>query len=310
MSPTRTAVARMSLSKLKAEDVDVAGKRVFMRVDFNVPLDKQDPTKITNTQRIDAALPTIKAVLEKGAKSVVLASHLGRPDGCVVDKFSMAPVAKIVEEKLGKPVMFCSSVLGADTAAATADPATGTVILLENLRFNVEEEGKGVDADGNKIKADATKVTEFRAAIRAMADIYCNDAFGTAHRAHSSMVGEGFEVKCSGALMSKELDAFAKVLESPAKPVLAILGGAKVSDKIQLIMNMLEKVNKMIIGGGMAYTFLKVKDGMAIGTSLYDEEGAKIVNDIVDSAKRNGKEIILPVDFVTSSKFGEDGDIG
>jgi phosphoglycerate kinase len=296
-------------AKLKINDVDVAGKRVFMRVDFNVPQDKKDPTIITNTQRIDGAIPTIKMVLEKGAKSVVLASHLGRPDGCVVEKFSMAPVAKIVEEKLGKPVTFCSSVLGAETAAATANPETGTVILLENLRFNVEEEGKGVDAGGNKIKADAGKVTEFRAAIRAMADIYCNDAFGTAHRAHSSMVGEGFDVKCSGALMSKELDAFAKVLDAPVKPMLAILGGAKVSDKIQLIMNLLDKVDKIIVGGGMAYTFLKVSDGMSIGSSLYDDEGAKIVPDIMEKAKTKGVEIILPVDFVISSKFGEDGEI-
>jgi phosphoglycerate kinase len=296
-------------AKLKINDVDVAGKRVFMRVDFNVPQDKKDPTIITNTQRIDGAIPTIKMVLEKGAKSVVLASHLGRPDGCVVEKFSMAPVAKIVEEKLGKPVTFCSSVLGAETAAATANPETGTVILLENLRFNVEEEGKGVDAGGNKIKADAGKVTEFRAAIRAMADIYCNDAFGTAHRAHSSMVGEGFDVKCSGALMSKELDAFAKVLDAPVKPMLAILGGAKVSDKIQLIMNLLDKVDKIIVGGGMAYTFLKINDGMSIGSSLYDEEGAKIVPDIMEKAKTKGVEIILPTDFVISSKFGEDGEI-
>merc|ERR1712216_839164 len=177
------------------------------------------------------------------------------------------------------------------------------------MGFNVEEEGKGVDAEGNKIKADSAKVTEFRAAIRAMADVYCNDAFGTAHRAHSSMVGEGFDVKCSGALMSKELDAFAKVLDAPVKPMLAILGGAKVSDKIQLIMNMLDKVDKIIVGGGMAYTFLKVKDGMAIGTSLYDEEGAKIVPEIVEKAKAKGVEIILPVDFVISSKFGEDGEI-
>merc|ERR1712217_603218 len=221
----------------------------------------------------------------------------------------MAPVAKIVEEKLGKPVTFCSSVLGAETAAATADPAAGTVILLENLRFNVEEEGKGVDADGNKIKADKDKVTEFRTSIRKLADVYCNDAFGTAHRAHSSMVGEGFDVKCSGALMSKELDAFAKVLDAPVKPMLAILGGAKVSDKIQLIMNLLDKVNKIIVGGGMAYTFLKVNDGMAIGSSLYDEEGAKIVPEIMEKAKKLGVEIILPVDFVLSSKFGEDGEI-
>jgi len=296
-------------AKLQIENVDVAGKRVFMRVDFNVPQDKKDPTIITNTQRIDGAIPTIKAVLAKGAKSVVLASHLGRPDGSVVEKFSMAPIVKILEEKLGTSVTFCKSVLGADTEAATADPKPGTVILLENLRFHVEEEGKGVDASGNKTKAEPEKVKEFRAAIRKMADVYCNDAFGTAHRAHSSMVGEGFDVKCAGALMSKELVAFGKVLETPAKPVLAILGGAKVSDKIQLIMNMLDKVNKIIVGGGMAYTFLKVNDGMSIGTSLYDEEGAKIVPEIMAKAAKLGVDIVLPIDFVVSNKFGEDGEI-
>jgi len=296
-------------AKLKIENVDVAGKRVFMRVDFNVPQDKKDPTIITNTQRIDGALPTIKAVLEKGAKSVVLASHLGRPDGKVVEKFSMGPVAKILSEKLGKEVVLCKDCVGAEVEATCADPAPGTVILLENLRFHVEEEGKVKDADGNSIKAKPEDVTAFRASIRKLADIYCNDAFGTAHRAHSSMVGEGFDTKCSGGLMSKELDAFAKVLDEPARPVLAILGGAKVSDKIQLIMNMLNKVNKIIIGGGMAYTFLKVTKGMAIGTSLYDEEGAKIVPDIMAKAKELGVEIILPVDFIISSKFGEDGEI-
>jgi len=296
-------------AKLSIDDVDVAGKRVFMRVDFNVPQDKKDPTIITNTQRIDGALPTIQAVLAKGAKCVVLASHLGRPDGSVMEKYSLAPVAKIVEEKLGKPVTFCKDCCGPEVEATCADPAMGSVILLENLRFHVEEEGKGVDASGEKIKADKEKVKEFRASIRKLADIYCNDAFGTAHRAHSSMVGEGFDVKCSGGLMAKELSAFAKVLDEPARPLLAILGGAKVSDKIQLIMNMLDKVNKIIIGGGMAYTFLKVKDNMSIGTSLYDEEGAKIVPDILKKAEEKGVELILPVDFVISSKFGEDGEI-
>eukprot|EP00405_Crypthecodinium_cohnii_P006383 CAMPEP_0194783174 /NCGR_PEP_ID=MMETSP0323_2-20130528/79074_1 /TAXON_ID=2866 ORGANISM="Crypthecodinium cohnii, Strain Seligo" /NCGR_SAMPLE_ID=MMETSP0323_2 /ASSEMBLY_ACC=CAM_ASM_000346 /LENGTH=452 /DNA_ID=CAMNT_0039722031 /DNA_START=12 /DNA_END=1371 /DNA_ORIENTATION=- len=330
--------------KMNISDVDVKDKRVFMRVDFNVPQDKADPSKITNTQRIDGALPTIKMVLEKGAKSVVLASHLGRPDGSKVAKYSLAPVAKILEEKLGKSVTFCSDCVGEEVEKTCADPAPGSVILLENLRFHVEEEGKGVDAEGNKIKAKAEEVTAFRKSIRALADIYCNDAFGTAHRAHSSMVGEGFDIKCSGGLMAKELDAlndafgtahrahssmvgegfdikcsgglmakeldaFAKVLDEPARPVLAILGGAKVSDKIQLIMNLLDKVNKMIIGGGMAYTFLKVIDEMNIGNSLYDEEGAKIVPDIVKKAGALGVELILPVDYVVSSKFGEDGEI-
>merc|ERR1712061_488526 len=261
-----------------------------------------------NTQRIDAALPTIKAILEKGAKSVVLASHLGRPDGRVQDKFSIAPVAKVLEEKLGKPVTLLKAASGPEVEAACADPAPGSVILLENLRFNVEEEGKGKDAEGNKVKADPAKVTEFRASIRKLADVYVNDAFGTAHRAHSSMVGEGFDVKATGCLMSKELDAFAKVLDVPAKPVLAILGGAKVTDKIQLIFNMLDKVDKLIIGGGMAFTFLKA-GGMSIGSSLYDDEGAKTVPDILAKAKEKGVEIILPVDFTISSKFGEDGEI-
>merc|ERR1711953_1488464 len=252
-------------NKLKVGEVDVAGKRVFIRVDFNVPQDKSDPSIITNTQRIDAALPTIKEVLAKGAKAVVLASHLGRPDGRVQEKFSMAPVAKVLGEKLGKPVTLLNGASGPDVEGACADPAPGSVILLENLRFHVEEEGKGKDADGNKVTADGGAVTKFRELIRKCGDIYVNDAFGTAHRAHSSMVGEGFDVKASGALMSKELDAFAKVLANPAAPVLAILGGAKVSDKIQLINNLLDKVDKMIIGGGMAYTFLK-QEGMSIGS--------------------------------------------
>jgi len=152
-------------------------------------------------------------------------------------------------------------------------------------------------------------VSAFRASLAKLGDVYVNDAFGTAHRAHSSMVGEGFSVKAAGFLVDKELRAFAKVLDSPAKPVLAILGGAKVSDKIQLIKNMLSKVDKMIIGGGMAYTFLKVIDNMPIGSSLYDEEGAKIVGEIMAEAKQKGVEITLPVDFVASSKFGDDGEI-
>jgi phosphoglycerate kinase len=211
---------------------------------------------------------------------------------------------------LGKPVTYVKEApYGSEVEGACADPAPGTVVLLENLRFHVEEEGKGKDADGNKVKADEGAVTKFRELIRKCGDIYVNDAFGTAHRGHSSMVGEGFDVKASGALMSKELDAFAKVLDNPAAPVLAILGGAKVTDKIQLIFNLLDKVDKLIIGGGMAFTFLKVNDGMSIGNSLYDEEGAKIVPEIMAKAKESNVEIILPVDFVVSSEFGEGGDV-
>jgi len=299
----------MSLNKLQLKDVDVSGKRVLIRVDFNVPQDKKDPSVITNTARIDGAMPSIKYCLDNGATSVVLMSHLGRPDGSAVAKYSMKPVAACLETIVGKPVTFLTDCVGAEVEAACAAPAAGSVILLENLRFHVEEEGKGVDADGNKVKADKAKVAEFRASLAKLGDIYVNDAFGTAHRAHSSMVGEGFETKAAGFLVAKELAAFAKVLDAPAKPVLAILGGAKVSDKIQLIMNMIDKVDSMIIGGGMAFTFLKVLHNMSIGASLYDEEGSKIVQEIMDKAKAKGVKIVLPVDFITSSKFGEDGTI-
>jgi len=297
------AAPASGLKKLQIKEVDVAGKRVLLRVDFNVPQDKKDPNVITNTARIDGAMPTIQYCLDKGAKSVVLMSHLGRPDGMVKQQYSMAPVAKCLETIVGKPVTFLPDCAGAEVEKACADPSPGSVILLENLRFKLEEEGKGVDAEGNKVKADKAKVAEFRASLAKLGDVYVNDAFGTAHRAHSSMLGEGFDIKASGFLVAKELDAFAKVLDNPAKPVLAILGGAKVSDKIQLIKNMLSKVDKMIIGGGMAYTFLKVLNQMPIGSSLYDEEGAKIVPEIMELAKEMNVEITLPVDFVTSSEL-------
>jgi len=303
-----TVVACRSLAKLKIDQVDIKGKRVFIRVDFNVPQDKKDPNIITNTARIDAALPTIKHALENGAKSVVLCSHLGRPDGQKIEKFSMAPVAKVVQEKLGVPVTLMKDVVGPEVEAACADPAPGSVILLENSRYYIEEEGKGKDAEGNKIKATSDQVTKFRSSLAKLADVYCSDAFGTAHRAHSSMVGEGFPTKCSGFLLAKELDYFAKVVDSPTKPVCGILGGAKVADKIQLIMNLLDKVDIMIIGGGMAFTFIK-EAGTQIGSSLYDEEGAKLVPEIRKKAAANGVELILPVDFVCSSKFGDDGEI-
>jgi len=297
------------MPKLDITKVDVKDKRVLIRVDFNVPQDKKDPSIITNTQRIDGAMPTIKMCLEKGAKSVVLMSHLGRPDGTPNPKYSMKPVVPVLEKIVGKSVTFLEDCCGAAVEEACKDPAPGSIILLENLRYHVEEEGKGVDAEGNKIKADKEAVKTFRASLAKLGDVYINDAFGTAHRAHSSMVGEGFAIKASGLLVAKELEAFSKVLDTPVKPILAILGGAKVSDKILLIENMLDKVDKMIIGGVMAFTILKVRADLKIGSSLYDEEGAKTVPTILEKAKAKGVELVLPVDFITSSKFGEDGTI-
>lgn len=297
----------MALNKLSIDKIDVKDKRVLMRVDFNVPL---KGSVITNNQRIVAALPTIKYALENGAKSVVLMSHLGRPNGSPNEKYSLKPVADELKKLLERDIEFLSDCVGPEVEAACASPAAGSIILLENLRFHLEEEGKGTDAAGNKIKADAAKVEAFRASLSTLGDVYVNDAFGTAHRAHSSMVGCQLAQRASGFLLKKELTYFAKALESPERPFLAILGGAKVADKIQLIDNMLDKVNEMIIGGGMAFTFLKVLNNMEIGNSLYDDDGAKIVQKLMDKAKANNVKILLPTDFVTGDKFGEDATVG
>ena len=294
------------MAKLSIDKVDLKGKRVVMRVDFNVPQDKTTGA-ITNTQRIAAALPTIQYALDQGA-SVVLMSHLGRPDGEVKAKYSLKPVADKLAELIKKPVQFLADCVGPEVEKACAALKPGGLILLENLRFHLEEEGKITKKDKKtdteeKIKADPAKVEAFRASLSRLGDIYVNDAFGTAHRAHSSMVGVNLPIKASGFLMKKELDAFAAVIEAPKRPLLAILGGAKVKDKIQLINNLLDKADEIIIGGGMAYTFLKIRDGMQIGDSLFDEDGAKIVPELFKKAQEKGKKIHLPVDWITADKF-------
>lgn len=289
-------------------DLDLAGKRVLMRVDFNVPQDKATGA-ISNNQRIVAALPTIKYALEKGA-SVVLMSHLGRPDGQAIAKFSLKPVAAELAKLLNKPVAFADDCVGpiAERAATALKP--GDVLLLENLRFHIEEEGKVKLEDGTSKKADPKAVEAFRASLSKLGDVYVNDAFGTAHRAHSSMVGVNLPQKAAGFLMEAELNAFAAVLDHPKRPLLAILGGAKIADKIPLINNLLEKANEIIIGGGMSFTFKKELEGMKIGTSLFDPEGAKIAKDLFEKAKAKGVKITLPVDFVTADRFpGSPADI-
>ncbi|KAL0205398.1 hypothetical protein P9112_000705 [Eukaryota sp. TZLM1-RC] len=293
----------MDVPRLSIEDIDVNDKRVFVRVDFNVPQDKKTGA-VTSNSRIVAALPTIRHLLDNGAKSVVCASHLGRPNGERTEKYSLRPVAAEFEKLLGQPVEFLTDCVGSDVEQKCANPAPGTVFLLENLRFHIEEEGSR-KVDGKKEKADPAAVESFRASLTRLADVYVNDAFGTAHRAHSSMVLP-FETRAAGFLLKKELDSFARVLINPERPFMAIMGGAKVADKIQLIMNLLEKVNKMIVAGGMAYTFLKVLNNMEIGQSLYDAEGAKIVPEIMDKAKQLGVEILLPVDFVIADDFSND----
>jgi len=297
----------MELDKLPINLIPIASERIFMRCDFNVP---QKDGKITNNARIVAAIPSIKYCLDNGAKSVVLCSHLGRPDGKKNMKFTMKPVAEELKKLLNREIKFLSDCVGPEVESACQSPAQGSVILLENLRFHIEEEGKGVDESGAKVKADKAAVLKFRQSLRKLGDVYVNDAFGTAHRAHSSMMGEGFEHRAAGFLLKKELTYFSKALNNPKRPFLAILGGAKVADKIQLIENMLDKVDEMIIGGGMAFTFRKVMDGMKIGASLYDEEGAKTVPTIIEKAKTKGVKLHLPIDFITGDKFAEDAKVG
>jgi phosphoglycerate kinase len=282
-------------------DLQLSGKRVLIRVDFNVPQDKATGA-ITNNQRIVAALPTIRFALDQGA-SVVLMSHLGRPDGQRIAKYSLKPVAAELGKLLGKPVTFLDDCCGPSVEAACANPQPGSVILLENLRFHIEEEGKVKLEDGTSKKADPAAVAAFRASLSKLGDVYVNDAFGTAHRAHSSMVGVSLPQKAAGFLMEAELKAFAAVIANPRRPLLAILGGAKIADKIPLIRNLIDKADEIIIGGGMAYTFKKVLGGMEIGESLFDPEGAKIVGELVEKAKARGVSIILPVDYVCADKF-------
>ncbi|MFK7739630.1 MAG: phosphoglycerate kinase [Planctomycetota bacterium] len=293
-------------------DLDLSGKRVLMRVDFNVPQDKQT-LAITNTQRIVSALPTIRYALANGA-SVVLMSHLGRPNGERIAKFSLRPVAAELEKQLGKPgefpVQFVEECVGAAAEAATAGLAPGSVVLLENVRYHIEEEGKRkvVAEDGSKSseKADAGRVAQFRRDLAKHGDVFVNDAFGTAHRAHSSVSGVAEHLPAAaGFLLQKELDSFGKVLREPQRPFVAILGGAKVSDKLPVIENLLPKVDKLIIGGAMAYTFL-THMGRAVGTSMVEPDLVAEAGRVLAMAKEQGKELLLPVDHICAAKFAAD----
>lgn len=295
----------MSLStKLSIENVDFEGKRVLVRVDYNVPL---KDGKVADARRVNSTIPTLKHILSSGAKCVVLISHLGRPKGQKVDKYSLKPVLPALESALGQNVTFLDNCVGADVEQAISAAPIGSVFMLENLRFHLAEEGKG-EINGEKVKATAEDTKAFRAGLSALGDVFVFDAFAAAHRAHSSVVGVDLPSKAAGFLMRKELEYFAKALESPQKPFLSILGGAKVKDKIQLILNMLDKVDEMIIGGGMAYTFKKVLDNYSIGDSIFDEEGAKLVTEIMEKAKSKGVKLHLPVDFIIADKFAADAD--
>lgn len=276
-----------------------------MRVDFNVPLDKQDHTKITNPQRVVEALPTIRKLQSLKVKSIVLMSHLGRPNGTPQAKYSLHPVADLLSKELKQDIIFLKDCVGPEVEQACASPKPGSIILLENLRFHAEEEGSQ-EIDKKKVKADPDAIKEFRKSLTKLGDVYVNDAFGAAHRAHSSVVGVDLPLRMAGLLMAKELQYFSKALESPSRPFLSILGGSKVEDKIQLIESLLDRVDEIIISGGMAFTFTKVLHGMKIGSSVFDVPGSSLVEGIMKKAKEKNVKIHFPTDFVAGDKFARD----
>ena len=278
----------MNLNKKTIEDVNVSGKRVLVRVDFNVPMD--DNKKITDENRIMGSLPTINYLIKHGAK-VVLCSHMGRPKGEFNMKYSLAPVAERLSQLLGQEVKMAKDVIGPDADATVASLKDGEVCLLENLRFHKEEE-----------KNDP----EFAKKLASYGDLYVNDAFGTAHRAHASTEGvTHYLPSVCGYLIEKELRIMGGALENPERPFLAILGGAKVSDKIGVINNLLEKVDVLIIGGGMAYTFQKAMGGH-IGNSLCEEDKLELAKELLARAAYKGKRIVLPVDNEAGNSFSND----
>lgn len=273
------------MSKLTVQDLDVKGKKVLIRVDFNVPLD--DQLHITDDRRIREALPTIQYVLKQGAAKVILMSHLGRPDGQVVENQRLAPVGKQLEKLLGEKVLCPKDCIGEDVKQAIA-ASKEKVVLLENLRFR---------------KAETKNDPEFAKSLASLADVFVNDAFGTSHRAHASTHGVTQYLKsAAGFLLEKEIKFLGQAIDNPAKPFVIILGGAKVSDKIALIENMLPKVSSIIIGGGMAYTFLK-SQGKEIGTSLLEAEKIEIARSILEKAKAAKVDIVLSSDFVVVKDF-------
>jgi len=276
------------MNKKTIEDIDVAGKKVIVRVDFNVPLDANG--KITDDKRIVGALPTIKYLIEKGAKTI-LVSHLGRPKDGFEDKFSMKPTAVRLSELLGINVIMAKDVVGVDAKAKAASLKAGEVLMLENVRFHKEE-----------TKNDPAFAKE----LSSVAEIFVNDAFGTAHRAHASTAGlADYLPAVCGFLIKKEIEFMGKALANPVRPFVAILGGAKVSDKIAVIENLIDKVDTLIVGGGMAYTFLKAK-GYNIGTSICEDDKVELAKSLMEKAAAKGVNLMLPVDNMVAKEFKND----
>jgi len=296
------------MNKKTVRDIDVRDQRVLMRVDFNVPI---EDGKVGDDTRITAALPTIRHVLEHGG-SLVLMSHLGRPKGKPSAEFSLKPVAEHLSGLLAKPVAFAPDCVGPAAAAKAGALAPGQVLLLENVRFHAEEEGKAKVADdaSDEVKAKAkaemkARQKAFTAQLAELGDVYVNDAFGSAHRAHAStaLVAGHFPGRAvAGFLMEKEIEYLGKALASPERPFVAIIGGAKISGKIDVVTNLLGKVDALLIGGGMAYTFYKAK-GLPVGKSLVEEDKVSLAADILKKAAQSGVRLLLPSDQIVADAF-------
>ena len=294
------------MNKKTLRDVDLKGKRVVMRVDFNVPI---KDGAIKDDTRIKGALPSIKHVLDNGG-SLVLMSHLGRPKGKGYEaEFSLKPVAEYLASLLGQPVVFAPDCANADAEVAALRP--GGIVMLENTRFYKAEDGKVKPAEGMSDEELKAKKAELKAKREELAkklasygDLYCNDAFGTAHRAHAStaVICKFVKESVAGFLMEKEIEYLGNAVEKPTRPFVAILGGAKVSDKLAVVKNLLDKVDTLIIGGGMAYTFLKAQ-GHDVGNSLCELDQLDYAREMIEKAKSNGKQFLLPVDNVAADKF-------
>src|SRR5213595_3118911 len=276
------------MNKKTVSDIDVAGKRVLMRVDFNVPLDAEQ--HITDDTRIRASLPTIQYLLDNGA-AVILMSHLGRPKGEVNEKYSLAPVALRLSELMGRPVQMAKDCIGPEVEAQAKALQPGHVLLLENLRFHKEEEKNNPD---------------FARQLAMLGEVYVNDAFGTAHRAHASTEGVTHYLPgVAGFLMEKEINFLGSALENPTRPFAAIIGGAKVSDKIAVLERLISMADTLLIGGGMANTFLKA-EGHEIGDSLFEEGKLDVARDLILKAHKRGLQLLLPTDVVIADRFAAD----
>lgn len=274
----------------------IRGQRIFLRADLNVP---QKDSKIKDATRIKETIPTIQKILEQSPKGLFIASHLGRPDGQRKEEYSLKPIARELEKLGGFNVKFVDDCVGEEALSLGKSIRQGEVVLLENLRFHPEEEGKAKNEDGGSVKVEKQKVEQFRKNLTSLTDVYVNDAFGTMHRAHSSIVGIDVPIRAAGLLVEKELKFFSQAIENPKRPVVVVLGGAKVADKLPVIRNLLNLADDIIIGGGMAFTFLKEIEGMDIGGSLYDAESAKTLKEVLKLAKDKNVRIHLPEDFIT-----------